>query len=607
MSRREEMNGKSKEELIKSWMETHPKEFNELVRKYGPSTIDLITAVSEKAAQDVEQATSKPPAGMVPLFSKKSVMRLAIGLIIGAGLGFAYWALSPTISDAMESMTSGTLSDMVSSEGYGPYASKVNIQLVNPGSSYLTLKELQQKGEYYAAKANALPFFEFLSQKLAEEEGDHSYTVEELDEMLGIKFAWESIPPSVEVKVTAPTRAETLFLADFAPNVFVDYLIAEERKMHQKEHEQILLQIESAKNALFEAEQELRTLSASLTASNGADNSFLLSIDSEIRALEMELERRSSEMAALIAEGKVGNGDDASRQEQKAALEKQAAAIGAALSEAEDRLNAINKDILTSSASIDPEYISLEARVTALEDQLREQTAELARFLAENDTRRYELTLADVERTSAALSETRKELATMEAEAAARLRARDIEYQVAQAEVDALTAELVRIKNELAPFNISGGNGDAAYESLLAKINRTSAALMEAQQERAALKQQAGQSESDYLAQDLQYRAVQARVDNLDSELKDLNNRLSASLVSSASAGAVADYLAVAKPTTPAVVPPERIQARKALMFGAILGLGGAWVLMNFKWIAAGMPSAGASGYRREEDETAAE
>jgi hypothetical protein len=61
----------------------------------------------------------------------------------------------------------------------------------------------------------------------------------------------------------------------------------------------------------------------------------------------------------------------------------------------------------------------------------------------------------------------------------------------------------------------------------------------------------------------------------------------------------------IAEPTIPTFIPPERIRGRNAVMMGSIIGLCGAWVVLNFKWIAKGMPSASKVNKPEEDEEEA--
>ena len=47
-----------------------------------------------------EEKERKPLIHMVPLFSWRTLIAVAIGLIVGAGLGIGYWIISPLLSSS---------------------------------------------------------------------------------------------------------------------------------------------------------------------------------------------------------------------------------------------------------------------------------------------------------------------------------------------------------------------------------------------------------------------------------------------------------------------------------------------------------------------------
>ena len=106
---------------------------------------------------------------MVPILSRRSIIILVLGLVAGLLIGLGYWIISPAFSASIDPETgqqvpeSGLL-DVLGIKPDGPFESKVNIQVVNPGSEYEELNVLQQIAEYYTAKHASLPFFEFLSE-----------------------------------------------------------------------------------------------------------------------------------------------------------------------------------------------------------------------------------------------------------------------------------------------------------------------------------------------------------------------------------------------------------------------------------------------------------
>jgi LPS O-antigen subunit length determinant protein (WzzB/FepE family) len=113
-------------------------------------------------------------------------------------------------------------------------------------------------------------------------------------------------------------------------------------------------------------------------------------------------------------------------------------------------------------------------------------------------------------------------------------------------------------------------------------------AIAEAKKELSDLENQSGSSS---LAQNLDYQLAQDKVTNLNARLENLTEQLG-SLIGVSAETTVSDYLVAGNPSTPVPVLPERGRARNTLIMGAVLGIVVAWVVLNFRWIIKGMPSA---------------
>lgn len=398
-----------------------------------------------EASPKVNGGSSKPTATPIPLLSRRSIMVLSVGLIVGAILGFGYWASIPSINSMLANMRAGALSPIGAPPETGPHESSVMVQLVSPGYSYVDVKDLQHQGEYYAAKANAFPFLQFLSQELAKEGPQHSYTVDQLDQMIMIRYDYNSDAPALEIRVTGNSDQETTFLAAAVPKVFIEFLVAEEDKLRLEEYQGTLTEIETTRTTLLEAQKKLG---------------------------DMELQ-------------------------------------------------AVGEDLNNN-----PDYLALNATVEALKLQLSGQAVGLASIIALGDTgQAYTDNLSAFQRTAEALAQAQKGLATLKA---------------------------------------------------TTSINR--------------------------LAENVDYQTLKGKVDNLSRDLASLSDKLVSLSDASVSESEVVDYLAVGNPTLPVAVPPERTRLRNALMLGAIIGLAGAWLGLNFRRLTK-RPSTGPSSVSGEDEE----
>jgi hypothetical protein len=408
-----------------------------------------VTEAEPKETSPAGKKEHKSVIAMVPLLSLRSIIVMAIGLIVGVGLGLGYWIISPSLNASAlpDTESEGELGGLagimgVSETHTGPYESSVTVQVVHPDSSYISLKDLQRMGEYYAAVANSLPFLTYISQELEEKAPEYVHTVSELDRIIVTRYDWDNELPSLEMEVTVETDQEALFLPTFVADTFKRYLVAEENEKQLQEYEDTLAEIEIVKAALSEAEREL---------------------------------------ANLILEGAPYGTDD------------------------------------------DPVVIALRAEIASLEFRLSQLTSQQAISIAGGSNIQDPV---EIENISKALAEANRKLAVLEAEATTK-----------------------------------------------------------------------------YSTQNLDYKIAKAKVDTLNVELTDLTEKLSMSLGDNMEVPEIANYLVVGNSSTPSPILPERIRARNALIIGAIAGVVIALVILNFKWIAKGMPSSAPVRTKEDEEE----
>lgn len=559
----------------------------------------------------VREKEPKKTYTMVPLFSLKSIISIAIGVIIGAGLGLGYWIISPSLNSPDQPATEtepGGLTGVFGMPHEGPYESTINIQVVSTGSSYLDLKALQRVGEYYAAKANSLPVLKFLSQELTEQAPQFAHTTEELEQMIEIKYDWSSEIPAMELKVTGNSNQEASFLAGFAPESFKNYLVEEAKEAQQQEYQNTLNEIETIKATILEEEKELSALAPQWTATDISNDPNYIALNAKIEALELELENQAYELSLLIASGGDDEVSNIAELEYQKTLQE-ARSVSTALYQAEQKLQTLQMERFSSVNGNSPDYTILNAKVRALEleiDRLMtgdDQTTGLADMIARGVTTgtTYKETVEKVETASAALSEARRELAILESQSIINNSAEDLEYQLAQDEVNALNMELSVLQDRLTALSreiIVKENQPDTQEA----FERTSAALAEARKELTLLASQPG---NEHLSKDLEYRVLQQKIDTLNSELATLTEKLSSLLGDNIDTEEITGFLVVGRPSIPLPVIQERIRGRNALMMGGIIGLCGAWVALNFRWITKGMPSSNAPKHREEEEEEA--
>ena len=551
----------------------------------------------------VEKKEHKPVIAMVPIFSWRTVIAVAIGLIVGAGLGLGYWFMNPSLSflGGQSEAGSGVLTQHLDTTDV-PWTSKVSIQVVNPGSSYMSMRDLRGQGEYYAAKVNSLPFLEFLSQELDKQAPEYSHTVDELDQIMRVRYAsntLESENPAIEVKVTGASVQEALFLAIFVPEAFQDYLIAEEIDQQQQEYQDTLKRIEQVKMAIFEVDHEIAAFNPQVAASDDVNyNPRYVALSARVEALELELNRQAAELAVLTVAGETGAESEIDQEYQNTLEEMES--VREALVETEQELTTLQKQMFASDINNNPDLIVLNAKVRGLKLEIELQTTELVSLIVRDITSgwEYDKIYKNLERISDALAEAEKELADMKAQFSTRYLVLELEYEAAKSKFENLNRTLASLTEKL---NRSRSGEQYFVESKRA-FERTSEALAEVRNELSILEAQI-RGPGVYSVEDLDYQIAQTKFENLNRELAGLTGKLSLLLGGNVKPAEITGYLVAGNPSMPTPVLPERIRARNALIMGVIAGVVIAWALLNFRWIAKGMASSGTAKPDEDEEE----
>jgi hypothetical protein len=593
-------------------------------------------AAKEKARQEAleakraKEAVAKAEksrvtvATMVPLFNRRSIIVIGTGLVVGLVLAFGYWFLSPSFSSPPSVKPSNPaepagLSGMIGAPQNVPYKSSVIVQFVNPGSSYTSLDDLRRIAEYYTAKANSLPFSKFLSQELAKQAPQYSHSIDELSQMISIAYYYSSQAqdtgsqsPSIKLTVTGSSDQEASFLAGFVPQTFQNYLITEQKDKQQQEYENTLKAIENGKAELLKAEQEANAFKPPDSYNFNQDPTYI-ALNAKVNALESEVNRQATQQATMTVNGVVGKDSKIQEQEYQKVLQA-VKATSLALSKAEEELKPLEIEKTTSNIQNDPDYIILNAKISALETELNRQMTGytqvnsigqqepvlgLAQMIALGTTTgsEYTTTLKNVESTSLALSEARKQFSILGSQSSNNNSMANSDYLIAQAKVDTLNKELTALSEKLtllAPVSVIEENQtdtQTVYE-------RTTAALADTRKELSALVE----SKAGGPSGDPNYDIAQAKVKSLNTLLANLTAKSSSLFMDNIAPAETTGYLVAGNPSIPSPVLPERTRARNALMMGAVVGVGGAWVLLNRRWLVKTLSSSPSPKKEDEEE-----
>jgi LPS O-antigen subunit length determinant protein (WzzB/FepE family) len=199
-----------------------------------------------------------------------------------------------------------------------------------------------------------------------------------------------------------------------------------------------------------------------------------------------------------------------------------------------------------------------------------------------NSGAEYTQRAKDVDRTSEALADAKKELALLESRSSANT-TMTIDQKFLQTKLDSLNSQLETLKEKQDTLAARAEGNDAETTYMV-----TAAALSDAKSELGDLEVKLGY---DSVLQNTEYKVAQDKVDQLNLTIGDLTKQLGSLVGETTDSSEITGYLVAGKPLKPTPVVPERPKASKILMTGAIVGVLLGWIILNIKWIAKGMPS----------------
>jgi hypothetical protein len=543
-----------------------------------------VVTLEEKINQETPDKIDKKPAKpvrMKPLFTWKTVVILGFGLIAGLVIGLTYWLYSPSISGSGtnaggDNQTTGLLG-MLGMVPDGPYQSIVYIQVVNPGSDYTPLSTLQQRAEYYSAKALSLPFFEYLNVQLNEQIPGFSANVDKLGKMISSSYSARTELPVIRITVTAPTEAEATALAELVPQDFNSYLVSEEKDKTHKDYLATLTAIDTVKTALYQAQQDLTNLKQNDISDTNPD---VIVLKAKVDALQASLNTQITAIS-VQSEGDLQVDYDNTLQ--------QMSDISTKINEAKGQLATMQTANVTVNLN-DSSRIMLDSKIRALQTELDRSMASMV-AMADASTKEYVDALKWIDSVSANLSSARKEMSLLQSSQNQTMVTP--ETQIIQIQLDTLNAQQATLTKKLSQLyqQLLTANGTAGQAAAQSQFSQTSLALAQAKKDLDAMETQLGY---DRLNSDLNLSVAQNNVNNLNARLQSLTQQLG-SLVGGNINSLETDYLVAGNPSAPFPVLPTRAKAKSTLMMGAIAGIVIAWALWNIKWIIKQIKSLAAS------------
>ncbi len=508
---------------------------------------------------------------MFPKLTKNRIILWAIGLILGVALAFGYRAISPIpykVNFGWPPVVP------VGQPKVQLYESRVTLEIVSRGATIVSPTVLQKQGEYYTSRLISSPFLLWLSDQLAANAPQYRHSPEELAQMIKIRFGdSRSQAPSVQLRVRSPSAEEAFYLANMIPGTFQTFLITEERNMDQQTYKNNVKEMETVRASLMEAQKTLANQRLNIDTTGVSVDPAYLSAEARVNALTRKLNELAASIANIAAQDPNERGADKATSELNQAV--------ADLTVSRKELTSMRVSTENSGPGFDPSYVAAEARVSGLSGMVNQLSETLAAQVAQGSIEKYNETALRLNQTINALVVARKELANLKAKKDAAGPSLDATQIVAQARTSALERKV----NELAAALISAapqGSRDKNFNESMTQLNRVADSLVQAKKELVVLR---AKTEASAVEMNGAYNETSDKVKTLQNRFQTLSNSVQQSFDDETALLNRLPQIVIDEPTDPAVLPPDKISKRNSLLLGAILGLAGTWVLLNFRTI----------------------
>gem|GEM_PF-2184159 len=545
------------------------------------------TAKPQSAATWVKKEP-ETKVSRVPFFSGRSILIILVGIIIGAGLGLAYWIYNPFSSGSTVSTgtTGPSKLQLIGLPSDVPWKNEVKVQILSLLSPDLIFsRNMGATAAVYAAKASSLLFMQFLSNSLATDAPQYNHTTDELSQMITSKFDDKSTVPTIIIGTTAKSTEETTFLSTYIPTAFKKFLISEAVDQQQQDIQDVSNKIDVVKIEVVQATNDLNVIKQKSGLIDVTNDPNYVALNAKIDALDTQLK---SEATALVTGG--------ADQTIQAAIDQtmqQRDTIITSLTKAQSALKSLDlKYTLADGTAYSADLITLNAQINALESELNRlmvgdaTTVGLATMIAQGMTSAdttYANAMVLIDQTSKSLVDTKQHVAVLQSQLT---NANDLalaqDYALAQAKVDTLRSQLTDTTTKLASLNLELAT-NANQPTLQQAFQNTSVALTAARTQLATL--ESSYTSSSSVSASLEYQLAQAKVNDLNTELSTLTAKHTSLIANSTDSIQTNDSIIAGNPSVPVPVLPSKMRMRNALMIGAMLGIALAWVAVNFKWL----------------------
>lgn len=225
---------------------------------------------------------------MVPLLRRRSILILAIGLILGIAVGIGYWQASPI--------------NVKLNMGWPPIVSKpvlhetvTTLGLVTSTDASLSSDMLKTEVDQCMTILNSFPFLNSLSEQLGEQAPQYAENTEDLDKMVTATYLTQDQgTPKIQLKVTSKDAQEAVYIADFMPQAFQQYLY--------QQYNIVAQEITTLEDKIVQDRLELGNITQQLADDDVNNNPAYITAKAQADALEVELGNATLSWASRIGD-----------------------------------------------------------------------------------------------------------------------------------------------------------------------------------------------------------------------------------------------------------------------------------------------------------------
>lgn len=314
---------------------------------------------------------------MVPLLTRRSILVLSIGLVLGIVLGLGYWAISP-----VQVWFDGGWMPIKIAGLTAPrsvlYETMLLVDVKGLWSQGAEREKLETFGEYSDSVLESSLFMTWLSDELVQARPEYRRTPEELQQMVKVSYRYDT--HLVRVLVTSHDPRESGVIADLIAGIFPSFMTEQADTMFSEQYQNTLAKIDKISVDLAETRKQMAAFApeSNITDGNVALNPSYIVLDAKAATLTGRL--RELSLAQMLLDSDSSEYYDITRKINDVSLE---------LVDIRKQMDALSPGTDTQAFKMAPAYMTLTAKESALgrqrEDLIRSLSSLTGAYLEELD------------------------------------------------------------------------------------------------------------------------------------------------------------------------------------------------------------------------------